>query len=142
MGFKAEVNTFWSFIHGLFREPDGTPSMTRTLMIIFSFFDVWVIWRVIYHCIHLTDNAVLGTWLSNLPMLIGALIALASMPYAINRGTTSLSDIGNMFAQMKSGAVNAGNSAVGQKVDQVIINQDSDNTKAAAPATGSAGDKG
>lgn len=123
MGFKTVTTDFWSFFRGIFREPDGTPSMTRTLLILFSVFDMWAIWRIVYHCIHITDAAILGTWLSNPPMLIGALIALASMPYAINRGTTSLSDIGAMVAQMKSGAVAAGNSAVGQKVDQVIINQ-------------------
>lgn len=99
MGFKAEVNTFWSFVHGLFREPDGTPSVTRTLLILFSCFDMWVIWRIFYHLIHAKDPVLVGTWLGNLPMLIGALIALASMPYAINRGSTTMSDLATMIGK-------------------------------------------
>jgi len=99
MGFKAEVSTFWSFVHGLFREPDGTPSVTRTLLITFSCFDIWIIWRIVYHLIHLKDPAMVGTWLANLPLLVGALIALTASPYAINRGTTTLSDLAGMIGK-------------------------------------------
>lgn len=99
MGFKAASSTFWSFIHGLLREPDGAPSLTRTLLVLFSIFDIWVIWRIIYYLLRVKDSVLLGTWLGNLPMFVGALIALTASPYAINRGTTTLSDLAGMIGK-------------------------------------------
>jgi hypothetical protein len=136
MGFKAEVNTFWSFVHGLFREPDGTPSVTRTLLILFSCFDVWVIWRIVYHLIHLKDPAIVGVWLANLPMLIGALIALTASPYAINRGTTTLSDLAGMIGKRPPQNDNVQKAA--DVVDQQITTRTTvaTSTAAADPAKG------
>jgi len=153
MGFKAREATVWSFFNGLFREPDGTPSVTRTLLIAFSCFDMWAIWRILYHLLHTSDNAVVSTWLGNMPMLIGALIALASMPYAINRGTTTMSDLAGMIGK-KADANNSNVTKAVEVVDQQIATRTTTSTStpvAAAPApatpdnapgTGSDGEKG
>ncbi len=128
MGFKAEVSTFWSFIHGLFREKDGTPSVTRTLLIVFSYFDMWVIWRILYHVLHMQDAAMVGVWLANLPMLIGALIALASFPYAVNRGTTTVSDLASMIGKK------APQTDTEQKVADVVTTHTTVATSTTVPA--------
>ncbi len=155
MGFQSATRTFWSFFNGLFREPDGTPSVTRTLLILFATFDVWVIWRIVYHLIRVKDPVLVGTWLGNLPMLIGALIALASMPYAINRGSTTMSDLAGMIGK-RADQQNTNVTKAVEVVDQQIATRTTTSTSTPtngdspspssppppSPAIGSAGPKG
>jgi hypothetical protein len=139
MGFWSGVQhrfvMFLDFCNGLLRERDGTPSSTRTLLYIFSAFDMWAIWRVIYHVLHIKDVALLGVWLANLPMLIGALIALAALPYTVNQG---FNGIANMITQLKNGA---NNPKVQEVVDAATGKEDKPPV-IPKPAVGSAGEKG
>jgi hypothetical protein len=82
---------------------NGSPSSTRFLMVLFSFATVRVIFIVVHHLVALTDSGILSIWLGNLPLLITSLIGLIATPYAINRGTASLSSIANMVIGAKSG---------------------------------------
>jgi hypothetical protein len=43
-----------------------------------------------------------SVWLANMPMLITALIGLIALPYGINKGTATFSDIANMMTAAKS----------------------------------------
>jgi hypothetical protein len=90
-----------SWIHALVSEPDGTPSSTRVLMFAFSAFSMHLIWRCFAHILALTDPVQISTWLSNMPMLITSLIALIALPYGINKGTATFSDIANMMTAAK-----------------------------------------
>jgi hypothetical protein len=100
--FKAIGNALLKFIAGILSESDGSPSSTRTLMYIFSFFSMWLIWRLFYHIIRIQDAATLSIWLSNMPLLITTLIGLISLPYAVNRGTSTLSDLAGMIAAVQA----------------------------------------
>lgn len=144
MGCKigSTFNTILGFCNGVLREPDGTPSSTRTLLYIFSAFDMWVIWRIFYHIIHaVKDPNMLSVWLANLPMIIGALIGLAAIPYTVNRGASALSDMAGYLSQLKTGAANpkvqsAINTALAPAPDAPKP------PTPAAPAVGSDGPKG
>jgi hypothetical protein len=70
-------------------------------MFLFSFFTMWVVQRIIYHVTHLTDVAMVSVYLSNLPIVLTALIGLIAAPYAINKGTASFSDIAAMITAAK-----------------------------------------
>jgi len=104
-GFSMVI-TRWTtrtlaFVRGLISEPSGEPSSTRVLMFLFSFFTMWVVQRIIYHVTHLTDVAMVSVYLSNLPIVLTALIGLIAAPYAINKGTASFSDIASMITAAK-----------------------------------------
>ena len=140
MGCKIgqTFNTFLGFCNGVLREPDGTPSSTRTLLYIFSAFDMWVVWRIIYHILHaVKDPNVLAVWLANLPMIIGALICLAAIPYTINRGASALTDMAGYLGQLKKGVADP---KVQDAVNVALAAPDA--PKSAVPAVGSAGPKG
>ena len=132
----ADKKGFMNFVKGLMCESDGTPSSTRVLMYIFSFFTIWVLGFIIRHIFYLEDVNKLTIWLSNLPLLIAALIGLISLPYTINRGATSMSDIANMIAQVKAAKANGNGNGNGSP------DHDHDAPAATPPATGSAGPKG
>lgn len=92
-----------SWIRRLFSEDNGTtPSSSRVLMFIFSIFSIYLDWRIFYHIFRLNDTAQLGVWLANLPMLIGSEIGLIALPYTVNKGTSTLSDVASMFATMRT----------------------------------------
>jgi hypothetical protein len=90
-----------SWLHALVSEPDGTPSSTRVLMFSFSLFSMHLIWRCFFHIYQLKDPMQVSVWLSNMPMLITALIGLIALPYGINKGTATFSDIANMMASAR-----------------------------------------
>lgn len=121
----------------LFSEADGvTPSSTRVLMYAFSIFACWLLWRIFYHIFRLTDPTQVSVWLANLPMLVAALIGLIALPYTVNKGTNTLSDVASMFATIKNGtqslAANSNLTTLAQNVAGVVC----------TPKTGSAGPKG
>lgn len=122
------------WIRRLFSEDDGvTPSSSRVLMFIFSLFSIWLDWRIFYHVFRITDPTAISIWLGNLPMLIGAEIGLIAMPYTVNKGTSTLSDVAGMFANLKANAQVA--QVVGNPQVQAVLQK-------VAPKTGSAGPKG
>jgi hypothetical protein len=123
------------WIRRLFSEDDGvTPSSSRVLMFIFSIFSMWLDWRIFYHVFRLTDPSQVSVWLANLPMLIGAEIGLIALPYTVNKGTSTLSDVAGMFASIKSNAATVAAAAANPTVAAVL--------QKIAPKTGSAGPKG
>jgi hypothetical protein len=95
------------YLLGLISEADGTPSSTRFLMFIFSFFSMHLIWRCFYHIFTLHDQTLVTVWLSNMPMLITTLIGFIALPYGINKGTATFSDIANMIANSRQTNINA-----------------------------------
>lgn len=126
------------WIRRLFSEADATtPSSTRVLMYAFAVFAMWLDWRIFYHIFHLPagDTSSLSIWLSNMPILIGAEIGLIALPYTINKGTNTLSDVANMFATIKGGNPQV-NAALSNSTVQAVL------AKVIAPKTGSAGPKG
>ncbi len=117
------MGQFIEFIKGLFSESDGSPSSTRVLMFLFSMFSCWIIWRILYHVFRISDPTQISIWLANLPMLIGALVALIALPYTVNKGTNTLSDVANMFATIKTNGnqvSNAVNTAVNNPTVQAV----------------------
>ncbi len=97
MGWQGAAK-FWN---GLFREADGTPSSTRVLMYALAVFSCAVIGFMVHHMLRITDPAALGTWLSNLPIVITALIGLITVPYGVNRGASLMSDLAGSYAQVR-----------------------------------------
>lgn len=90
------------WLRGVMSEPDGTPSSTRVLLFVFSLFSIGVIGYIVYHVTHITDVVIIGIFLSNLPLLIASLMGLIALPYGINKGTTTFSDIANMMTAAKT----------------------------------------
>jgi hypothetical protein len=97
MGWQGAAK-FWN---GLFREADGTPSSTRVLMYALAVFSCAIIGFMCRHMLRVTDPAALGTWLSNLPIVITALIGLITVPYGVNRGASLMSDLAGSYAQVR-----------------------------------------
>lgn len=71
---------------------NGVPSSARVLSFILSIWSMGLIAWSVRHTMALRDGE-LQTWVSGLPMIIGALTAFAAWPYAISKGGSSLSDI-------------------------------------------------
>ena len=94
---------FLRWLRGVMSEPDGTPSSTRVLLFVFSLFSLGVIGYIVYHVTHITDVVIIGIFLSNLPLLIASLMGLISLPYGINKGSATFSDIANMITAAKNG---------------------------------------
>lgn len=107
MDFKGGVKKTFSWMRAVVSEPDGSPSSTRVLMYIFSFFSMHLIWRCFYHIFTLHDQTLVTVWLSNMPMLITTLIGFIALPYGINKGTATFSDIANMIANSRQTNINA-----------------------------------
>jgi len=101
------VKRTFAFIRGILSEPDGTPSSTRVLMYLFSGFSMWLLWRCFYHIFQIHDTTMLTIWLSNMPLLVTTLIGLISLPYGINKGSATFSDIATMVANAKQGNLQA-----------------------------------
>lgn len=83
-----------TFIREVFSD-DGAPSSSRILTFILSLASLGIVVGVMYHVCHIVDASTLGLWLTALPSIIMALIGLSAAPYAINRGTGSISDVIN-----------------------------------------------
>ena len=94
---------FLRWLRGVMSEPDGTPSSTRVLLFVFSLFSLGVIGYIVYHVTHITDVVIIGIFLSNLPLLIASLMGLISLPYGINKGSATFSDIANMMTAARNG---------------------------------------
>jgi hypothetical protein len=95
------IKRIFGWLHALVSEPDGTPSSTRVLMFAFSGFSMHLIWGCFRHIYTLSDPIQVSVWLSNMPMLITSLIGLIALPYGINKGTATFSDIANMMASAR-----------------------------------------
>jgi hypothetical protein len=72
-------------------------------MYAFSVFSMWLLWRCFYHIFQLHDVTQVSIWLANMPMLIASLIGLIALPYGINKGSSTFSDIANMMTAAKTG---------------------------------------
>jgi hypothetical protein len=147
------------YLQALVSEPDGSPSSTRFLMFVFSIFSMHLIWRCFYHIFTLHDTTLVTVWLSNMPMLVTTLMGFIALPYGINKGTATFSDIANMIANSRQTNINANL----KDLKDVVMNKnvsitDPETPEAAPPAapaaptpptpeapataTGSAGEKG
>jgi hypothetical protein len=72
-------------------------------MYAFSIFTMWLIWRCFYHIFQLQDVSQVSIWLANMPMLIASLIGLIALPYGINKGSATFSDIATMMTAARNG---------------------------------------
>ena len=117
-------------------EKDGTPSASRVLMFIFSFFTMAVIVTILHHVYYMTDVNRVGLWLNAFPYILFALASLIVLPYTVNSGRGGLGDIAQIIGQMKQGG-----SIIASAQNAVSGNP---NPPAPAPtgAVGGAGDKG
>lgn len=97
---KESIDRVLKFIGGLFSD-NGSPSSSRVLTFILAVFDMIVIWGIFRYLKTVHDPMLVASWMGNLPMVIGALTALAALPYTVNRGTNALSDIMGAVAQLK-----------------------------------------
>ena len=70
-------------------------------MFFFSLLTAAILWRIVAHVLQLTDIALVGVWLANLPLLIAALCGLIALPYTVNKGTSTLSDIAGLSKKDK-----------------------------------------
>jgi hypothetical protein len=78
----------WSFIGKAFSE-NGTPSSSRILSGILSIWTMLIIGFTIRHCFYQPTDK-LAIWLPNLPMIIGALAVLTTMPYGVGKAGQAL----------------------------------------------------
>lgn len=95
---KLPLPRFLNWLRGVLSEPDGSPSSTRVLLFAFSIFSMWLITKCFNHIFQLQDLTQLGIWLANMPMLITTLMGLISLPYAINKSSSTFSDIAASIA--------------------------------------------
>ena len=68
---------------------------------------MWLLWRCFYHIFRLHDPTLVTIWLSNMPLLVTTLVGLISLPYGINKGSATFSDIATMVANAKQGNLQA-----------------------------------
>jgi uncharacterized membrane protein len=97
-----------NFIKGLLSEPDGTPSCARLLMCVFSLATIRLMFVVTRHLLEQKDATVISIWLANVPLIIGALVALITAPYVVNKGTSTFTDLAGMITsrrQQVAGAI-------------------------------------
>lgn len=113
------IPRFLRWLRGVLSEPDGTPSSTRVLMYAFSIFSMWVIWHCFNHIFQLTDVNQITIWLSNMPMLLTAFMGLIALPYGINKGSATFSDIATTITAAKNGNKNEFKTGL-SKVEQDI----------------------
>lgn len=81
-----------SFVRGVFSDGD-VPSSSRILTFALSVGTFVLLAYVIRHVCAIKDTAALALWLTSLPIVIGALIGFSAAPYAINRGSGTVTDI-------------------------------------------------
>jgi len=98
MNFLAKLLTFLRQAYS----DDGTPSSSRLLTSFLALVCSGVLVLVADHLVRITDNAQLAIWLSNLPYVIGALVFFFTAPYGVNRGSTSITDVLNIFKGKKN----------------------------------------
>ena len=123
---------FLRWLRGVLSEADGTPSASRFLMFLFSVFSMMVIGWIVYHITYITDVVIIGIYLANLPLLITSLLGLIALPYGINKGSSTFSDIANMMTAVKTGR--AGVATADQAPELAAVKP--------TPAVGTAGVKG
>jgi hypothetical protein len=135
------IPRFLRWLQGVLSEPDGTPSSTRVLMYAFSVFSMWLVWHCFNHIFQLNDITQLTVWLSNMPMLIASLLGLIALPYGINKGSSTFSDIANMMTAAKTGKAGVVQ-AVEAQIEQAVAPANPANAAKPTPAVGTAGVKG
>lgn len=89
---KVFIGKILSFVKNLFCD-GGVPSSSRVLTFILAMFGCACIGAIFRHLLAVKDATLVAVWMSNLPMVIGSLTAFAGLPYGINRGASTLSDI-------------------------------------------------
>ncbi len=104
MSVLSTLKDLKTFAKGIFCERDGTPSSTRVLMYIFAFFSINLLGRIFSHIYRITDTTQLTIWLSNMPLLITALMGLIALPYTINKGAGAVSETFSGLANMMASA--------------------------------------
>lgn len=145
MGFIDHLRGIKNFIRGVLSEADGTPSSTRVLMFVFSIFTLWLLVKIFFHIFAIADTTALTIWLSNIPLLITALMGLIALPYTINKGagaiTETFSGLANMMASAKQVQLNAN---ISDKLTEAIrkVQGGSVAVPGASSDTGSNGPKG
>lgn len=97
MNYKAITSTLREIFS------DGALSSSRILMYWLSALVSALLWLIVRHLLTVTDVAILGVWLSSLPYLIVALIALIAAPYTVNKAGGTLSEIMQAIMSMKKG---------------------------------------
>lgn len=73
-------------------------------MAVFAVFTMVVLRKIFAHPLTLGEAgnaAMLGVWLSNLPLIIASLRLLIGLPYSVNRGRNAISDIAAFVANLK-----------------------------------------
>ena len=88
---NANCRPYKQFIKDMLCD-NGQPSSARVLSFILSIWSMGLIAWSVRHTMALRDGE-LQTWVSGLPLIIGALTAFAAWPYALGKGSSTLSDI-------------------------------------------------
>ena len=86
------LTSFANFIKGVFSDGD-VPSSSRILTFALCVANFALIAASVRHVCAIKDTAALALWLTSLPLIIGALIGFSAAPYAINRGSGTVTDI-------------------------------------------------
>lgn len=73
----------WSFLGKAFSE-NGSPSSSRITSTWLSLSSMALIWFIVRHML-LQPVDKLGVWMSNLPLVIGALATFSTAPYGIGK---------------------------------------------------------
>lgn len=86
-----------TFIIGVFCEQDGTPSASRILMYLMAGIVGYGLIHIIHHIVEIKDPTTLGTWVSNLPIIVTSLGGFSALPYGLNKGTAMITDAVKSF---------------------------------------------
>lgn len=78
-------------------EDNGKISSSRIRGIWWDCIVAGLLISIIWHMIHLSDGTRLSIWISNLPIIIFSLIALANSPYGINQAGSAVSALADVL---------------------------------------------
>ena len=93
---KNFLDQLFSFLKAVYSD-DGSPSSSRILTTILALVSSKILYQVFQHIIAITDIGIISAWLGNLPLIISALVLFFSAPYGVNKGSSALTDVMNVF---------------------------------------------
>lgn len=83
-------------------ESDGKLSSSRIRGIWWDVIVAALLISIVWHLVHLSDAARLSIWVSNLPIIIFSMIALANSPYGINQAGSAISSLADVLKKKDS----------------------------------------
>ena len=94
-----DMSKVWAWLGKAFSDEHG-PSSSRIVSAWLSISSMTLIWWVVRHCMSQPADK-LSIWLSNLPLIIGALATFSTAPYGVMKLTEMFKKTGNKIAEVE-----------------------------------------